>query len=241
MKRMRLIPRLDVKGPNVVKGIQLEGLRIVGEPHKLAVNYYQQGADELIIIDIVASLYNRNNLSDIIAHAAKDIFIPITVGGGIRTVEDAAHLFRMGADKVAVNTAAIKTPDLLTNIANRFGSQSLVLSIEAKKRGKSWEAYIDNGRERTDFEVLEWIKQAQTLGVGEILLTSVDQEGMRKGFDLELVQHVAAIVTVPLIVCGGMGNESHLNELVQIDGVDAVSMASVLHYGEMTLEELCNV
>ena len=239
MSDVRLIPRLDIKGQNVVKGIQLEGLRVVGCPQALAQKYYRQGADELLFMDIVASLYNRNNLSDIISEAAKNIFIPITVGGGIRSVDDASHLFRMGADKVAINTAAIKNPVILKDISRRFGSQSLVLSVEAKKTSEGiWEAYIDNGREKTGKAVVPWILEAQRLDIGEILLTSVDRDGTRNGFDVELIQAVATIAAVPLVVSGGMGSISDLEKLMQIKGIDAVAVASMLHYEKSSIEQL---
>ena len=200
MTNIRIIPRLDIKGPNLIKGVQLEGLRVVGDPHEFALRYYQQGADELIYMDIVASLYERNNLSDIIKRAADQIFIPITVGGGIRSIDDAKNILRSGADKVAINTAAMKRPELITELAQNFGSQAVVLSVEAKKQPNgTWEAFTDNGRERTGRDVVAWIEQAVSFGAGEILLTSVDREGMRKGFDVELIEQVSKIIPVPLM------------------------------------------
>jgi cyclase len=184
MASVRIIPRLDIKGPNLIKGIRLEGLRVVGDPHVFALNYYQQGADELVFMDIVASLYQRNSLSDIIRRAADQIFIPITVGGGLRSLPDVHTALRSGADKVAINTAAVQRPTLISEVAQRFGSQCMVLSIEAKRTGPGrWEAYTDNGREHTGLDVLEWVTRGVALGAGEILLTSVDREGTRKGFD----------------------------------------------------------
>jgi len=185
VSNLRIIPRLDIKGKNLIKGVQLEGLRVMGDPHQFALKYYRAGADELVYMDIVASLYGRNNLSDIIKRAADQVFIPITVGGGIRSVDDARHILRYGADKVAINTAAIARPDLISEVARRFGSQAMVLSIEAKQvaPGK-WEAYTDNGRERTGLDVLEWVRKGVEMGAAEILLTSVDREGTRKGFDI---------------------------------------------------------
>jgi len=185
MKNIRLIARLDIKGPNLIKGINLEGLRIIGSPNEYALRYYLQGADELIYMDCVASLYGRNHLSEIIKAAAHDIFVPITVGGGIRSVDDATKILRAGADKLAINTAAVATPGLITEISRRFGSQCMVLSIEAKQVGQDrWEVYTDNGRERTGLDVVEWAKLGVSMGAGEILLTSVDKEGTRKGFDV---------------------------------------------------------
>ena len=236
MSNLRIIPRLDIKGPNLIKGVQLEGLRVMGDPQEFAIRYYEAGADELVYMDIVASLYDRNNLSDIIRRAADRVFIPITVGGGIRSVDDARHILRSGADKVAINTAAVARPELITEVSRHFGSQAMVLSIEAKQvaPGK-WEAYTDNGRERTGLDVLEWICRGVELGAGEILLTSVDREGTRKGFDIELVRQVSAAVPVPVIASGGMGCIEHFIEAATTGGADAVSMADVLHYNRIPL------
>ena len=236
MNNLRIIPRLDIKGPNLIKGIQMEGLRIVGDPQEFAIRYYEAGADELVYMDIVASLYGRNNLSDIIRRAADRVFIPITVGGGIRSVDDARHILRSGADKVAINTAAIARPELITEVSRHFGSQAMVVSIEAKQVGPGkWEAYTDNGRERTGLDVLEWARRGVELGAGEILLTSVDREGTRKGFDIELVCQVSAAVPVPVIASGGMGSLDHFIEVATTGGADAVSMADVLHYNRLPL------
>ena len=192
VRNVRLIARLDIKGASLIKGIQLEGLRVIGPPSEFANRYYQQGADELIFMDCVASLYGRNHLGGIIKSAVVDIFVPLTVGGGIRSVADASELLRCGADKVAVNTAAVSNPQLISDIAHRFGSQCMVLSIEARKIGlTSWEVLTDGGRERTGLDVVEWVRRAESLGAGEILLTSVDREGTRKGFDLALVKAVS--------------------------------------------------
>lgn len=239
MANVRIIPRLDIKGPNLIKGIQLEGLRVVGDPHAFALKYYEQGADELIYMDIVASLYERNNLSDIIKRAAENIFIPITVGGGIRSVEDAKNILRSGADKVAVNTAAIKNPQLISDISNSFGSQAMVLSVEAKYQNNGkWEAFTDNGRERTGLDIIDWVQQATALGAGEILLTSVDHEGMRKGFDIELIKQVSDIINVPLIVSGGMGDFSHFADAVSVGQADGIAIADMFHYDRLSITDL---
>ena len=191
MKKVRLIARLDIKGPNLIKGVHLEGLRVVGSPNEYAVRYYEQGADELIYMDSVASLYARNHLGEIIKAAAKDIFIPMTVGGGIRSIDDATEILRSGADKVAINTAAVADPTLISKLAQKFGSQCVVLSIEAKKNTNSeWEVLTENGRERSGLNVVSWAIQGFEYGAGEILLTSVDMEGTRKGFDCDLVRAV---------------------------------------------------
>lgn len=239
MSNLRIIPRLDIKGKNLIKGIQLEGLRVMGDPQEFALRYYHAGADELVYMDIVASLYGRNNLSDIIKRAADQVFIPITVGGGIRSVEDARHILRSGADKVAINTAAIARPDLISEVARRFGSQAMVLSIEAKQvtPGK-WEAYTDNGRERTGLDVLQWVRKGVEMGAGEILLTSVDREGTRKGFDIELIRQVSAGVPVPVIASGGMGDIDDFLKAAQEGRADGISMADALHYNRLQLGDI---
>jgi cyclase len=239
MRNIRLIARLDIKGPNLIKGVHLEGLRVVGDPNYYARRYYEAGVDELLYMDTVASLYGRNNLTDIVRNAARDVFVPMTVGGGIRSVSDAKTLLRTGADKVAVNTAAIRRPELISEIAEHFGSQCMVLSIEAKRISVGrWEAYTDNGREKTGVDVIEWVQRGIELGAGEILLTSVDQEGTRKGFDIDLVRAVAALVQVPVIASGGMGKLEHVVEVVRIGGADGVAIADALHYGRCSLAEI---
>lgn len=235
MKNARLIARLDVKGPNLIKGIHLEGLRIIGDPQSYARRYYEQGADELIYIDIVASLYGRNSLGDIVARTARDVFVPLTVGGGLRSIEDVRAMLRAGADKVAINTAAIRRPELVSEIAQRFGSQCMVLGIEAKRSvaGK-WEAFTDNGRESTGVDVVQWCRRGYELGAGEILLTSVDQEGTRKGFDVALIEAVTNAVPIPVIASGGMGSIAHMVSAFA-HGADAVAMADILHYDRASL------
>ena len=239
MSNIRLIARLDIKGPNLIKGIRFEGLRVIGSPAEHALRYYQQGADELIYIDSVASLYGRNNLSDIVQSAARNVFIPLTVGGGIRSTDDVRHLLRCGADKVAVNTAAIAQPGLITEIAREFGSQCMVLSIQAKQIAPGrWEAYTDTGRERSGVDVIEWARRGVQLGAGEILITSVDREGTRKGFDIDLVRTGAAEVNVPIIASGGMGSAQDAVDVVRQGHADAVAMADILHNKRATLAEV---
>jgi cyclase len=211
----------------------------MGDPQVFAKRYYDQGIDELIYMDIVASLYDRNNLTDIVRHTAQQIFVPLTVGGGVRSLDDVMTLLRAGADKVAINTAATKRPELIRDVAERFGSQCMVLSIEAKRTGEDqWEAYTENGRERTKLDAVEWARVGVQLGAGEILLTSVDQEGTRAGFDCALVRAVASAVPVPVIASGGMGSIEHLIEVVREGKADAVAMADVLHYGRLSIEEI---
>lgn len=234
---VRVIPRLDVKSPNLVKGIQLEGLRVMGDPAEHALRYYTDGADELLYVDIVASLYERNSLSGLVEGTASRIFVPLTVGGGVRTMDDFATMFRSGADKVAINTAAIRAPEILTLASRAYGAQAVVLSIEAKKQGGSWEAYTDNGREHTGVDVLEWCRRAVGLGAGEILLTSVDREGTRKGFDLELIAAVSRAVPVPIIACGGAGSVDHVVAAIDA-GADAIAIATLFHYKNFTVASL---
>ncbi|MBX3586594.1 MAG: imidazole glycerol phosphate synthase cyclase subunit [Ramlibacter sp.] len=238
MAGVRIIPRLDIKGPNLIKGIQLEGLRVVGDPHQFALDYYRQGADELVFMDIVASLYQRNNLTDIVKRAADQIYVPITVGGGIRSIEDVRTLLHSGADKVAINTAAITRPALITEISQRFGAQCVVLSVEAKRKtGGGWEAFTDNGREHTGLDVVDWVERAVALGAGEIMLTSVDREGTRKGFDVELVEAVAARVQVPLIASGGYGQPQDLARAAAA-GASGLAVADALHWKRTTVPQL---
>ena len=239
-KKIRLIARLDVKDVNLVKGIQLEGLRKLGDPNGFAREYYQQGIDELLYIDIVASLYNRNNLSDIVRRTCDEVFIPVTVGGGLRSVEDVRHILQMGADKAAINTQAIKTPEIITQVAEAFGSQCMVLSIQAKRSRTwpgRWEAYYDNGRAHSGYDVVEWAKRGASLGAGEILLTSVDCEGLQAGMDLELIRAVTAAVNIPVICGGGVGCGDDIADAARA-GADAVACAAVLHYNKETVAEL---
>ena len=228
---IRIIPRLDIKGPNVVKGVHLEGLRVLGRPELFARRYYAEGADELLYMDTVASLYGRNSLEDIVRRTAEEVFVPLTVGGGVRTVEDVRRLLRAGADKVAINTAAIRNPRLIAEAADAFGAQCIVLSIEASRNPDGrYECLTDNGRERTGREVLDWVEEAVRLGAGEVLLTSVDREGTGRGFDLELTQRIATAVGVPVIAAGGAGTVDHVRAAVADGRADAVCIASLLHY-----------
>lgn len=228
---VRIIPRLDIKGPNLVKGIHLEGLRVLGKPERFARYYYEQGADELLYMDVVASLYQRNSLLEFVAKTAREIFIPMTVGGGLRTIDDIRQVLRAGADKVSLNTAAIQHPGLIQEASRRFGSSTIVVSIEAiKAPDGSYEAYTDNGRESTGIDALEWAVQAAELGAGEILVTSIDREGTGTGFDLDLTRKISESVPIPVIACGGAGQVGHVSDVVNDGAADAVCLASVLHY-----------
>lgn len=231
MKTIRIISKLDIKGPNLVKGIHLEGLRVLGKPEYFAKFYYENGADELLYMDVVASLYNRNSLHDIISKTAEEIFIPLTVGGGIRTIEDIKSVLRSGADKVSLNTAAIKNPSIIKETAEIFGSSTIAVTIEASKQSDgSYLAYTDNGREYTGIEVLSWAKKVEKLGAGEIVLTSIDKEGTGEGYDIELIKLVSRNVSIPVVASGGAGNSDDVYQAIQEGGADAVVIASMLHY-----------
>ena len=211
----RIIARLDIKGQKLIKGIHLEGWRPMGNPNERSLKYYKQGVDEIIYLDAVANLYNRNLLLDIVKKTSDNVFIPITVGGGIRSVDDAYQLLRVGADKIAVNTGAIKKPELITEIAKKLGKQCVVASIEAKKKSENnWEAYMDSAREPTGMNVMEWAKRLVELGAGELLVTSVDKDGTRKGFDVELIKEIKKIVNIPVIAGGGYNTPSDFVNIV---------------------------
>lgn len=236
MEKLRIISRLDIKGPNLVKGIHLEGLRVLGKPEVFAKYYYENGADELIFQDTVASLYDRNSLHEIISRTAQEIFIPLTVGGGLRTIEDIRTVLRAGADKVSINTAAIKNPEFIREAAHRFGSSTIVVAIEAIRQpdGK-YLAYVDNGREFTGVEVVEWAQTVEHLGAGELVITSVDKEGTGEGFDMELTRNISTSVSIPVIAHGGAGSPQDVAGVIRNAGVDAVAIASILHYNAITV------
>lgn len=242
MKTVRIIPRLDIKGPNLVKGIHLEGLRVLGKPEHFAKYYYENGADELFYQDVVASLYDRNSLNSLISNTAKEIFIPLTVSGGIRSIDDIRSVLRAGADKVCINTAAIKNPSFIKNASTVFGSSTIVVSIEAIKQiDGQYLAYTDNGREHTGIEVVEWAKQVEELGAGEIVITSVDREGTGLGFDLELIQKVSDAISIPLVIHGGASSEEDIEKGIKIGNVDGVALASILHYNIIQKHKLDNI
>jgi cyclase len=217
-------------------------VRVVGNPADYAVRYYEAGIDEILYLDTVASLYERNSLTGLVEQTARDVFVPITVGGGLRSVEDVRRLLAAGADKVCVNTAATRRPELISEIAENFGSQCMVLQIDAKCRPggwrEGWEVYCDGGREHTGLDVLEWASRGQDLGAGEVLVTSIDQEGRRRGFDIPLIRALTDALTIPVIAAGGMGAPGHLCEAILDGGADAVAMAHVLHYGNCDMPTL---
>ena len=237
----RLIARLDIKNGIVIKGIHLEGQRRIGDPVELARKYYADAVDEILMMDSVASLYGRSNLFHTISEACKTIFVPITMGGGIRTIEDVEQALAAGADKVAVNSALVNDPLLAEQIASVYGSQCLVGSIEAKRKGQGWEAYINNGREPTGRDVVEWAKELEQRGAGELLVTSVDQEGTQRGFDVDLCASVEAAVRIPVVASGGAGKLEHLRQLEARTQLQGVAVASLLHYDKARVSELKSV
>ncbi|CAN5494875.1 glycosyl amidation-associated protein WbuZ [soil metagenome] len=231
MKTVRIIPRLDIKGPNLVKGIHLEGLRVLGRPADFAQYYYEQGADELMFMDVVASLYERNSLHSFISETVKNVFIPITVGGGLRSIDDIKKVLRAGADKVCINTAAIKNPQFIKEASSEFGSSTIVVAIEAiQQPDESYLAFIDNGREYTGVEAIEWAQRVEELGAGELIVTSVDREGTGKGFDTILLNGISSKVTIPVVAHGGAGNAQQVIDVLENGSADAVCLASILHY-----------
>jgi cyclase len=231
---IRIIPRLDIKGPNLVKGIHFEGLRVLGKPENFARYYFEQGADELIYMDAVASLYGRNSLGAIVERTSREIFIPLCVGGGLRSVDDIRAVLRAGADKASLNTAAVARPDLVREASRAFGSSTIVISIEAIRRPDgTYEAYTDYGRQRSGKNAAEWAVQAVDLGAGELVVTSIDRDGTGAGYDIALTRQIAESVPVPVIASGGAGQIAHIREVVQEGRADAVSVASVLHYNRL--------
>lgn len=237
MSLLRIIARLDIKGPNVIKGIRMEGLRKIGDPQALAEKYAEAGADELLYLDTVASLYGRNQLEALLERTTERVFIPVTVGGGISSLADVRRLLNAGADKVALNTAAIRRPDLINEIADRYGNQCVVVSIEAKRTAAGWECYTDCGRERAGLDAVVWAAGAVRRGAGELLVTSIDQDGTMKGMDCDLIAQIAPHVDVPVTACGGLGTVAHAKQARQ-SGADAIAGASAFHYGRLTFEEL---
>lgn len=233
----RIIPCLDVTNGRVVKGVKFVSLRDAGDPIEIARRYDDQGADELTFLDITASSDDRDLILHIIEEVAAQVFIPLTVGGGVRKVEDVRRLLNAGADKVSINTSAIQNPQLVAEAAGRYGSQCIVVAIDAKRAGQGWEVFTHGGRKPTGLDAIEWAKKMQSLGAGEILLTSMDRDGTRDGFDLALTRAVSDAVDVPVIASGGVGNLQHLVEGIVEGHADAVLAASVFHYGEYTVRQ----
>lgn len=239
MKSTRIIARLDIKGSALVKGIHLEGLRALGRPEDFASHYYSQGADELIFQDTVASLYQRSSLLDLISRTAQSVFIPITVGGGIRTLADINSVLRAGADRVAINTAALNNPELINEASRTFGSSTIVVAVEViRQTNGSYLAFTDNGREDTGVELIHWLKEVEDRGAGEILLTSIDRDGTGRGFDIELVGIAANLISIPVIAHGGAGKPSHIYDVITQAKPDAVAIAAMVHYD--TIKQISN-
>mgnify|MGYP001384719771 CR=1 FL=1 len=228
-KLKRVIARLDVKGPNIVKGVQMEGLRVLGDPEEFAEYYYNQGADEIIFSDIVASLYGRNSLLEVVSKTAKNIFIPLTVGGGIRSLKDINDLLRAGADKISLNSAAIKNPQLIDDAVKEFGASTITIAIEVNWLDKKYEILYNNGRELANIDLEKWLIECQERGAGEILLTAIHRDGTGQGFDTKLIDQVNKIVKVPLIVQGGAGSINDIKKIISYE-IDGVVLSSALHY-----------
>ncbi len=232
-----MIPCLDVDGGRVVKGVNFQNLRDAGDPVELAARYDREGADELVFYDITASSDQRRTMVDVVARTAEQVFIPLTVGGGVRTLDDARQLLRVGADKVSVNSAAVGRPELIDEIAEIFGSQCVVLGMDVRRSGDRFEVFTHGGRTATGIDALEWAVEAEGRGAGEIVLNSMDRDGTREGFDLELTREVADTVGIPVVASGGVGNLQHLVEGALAGGADAVLAASIFHYGEATVAQ----
>ncbi|ATB38314.1 imidazole glycerol phosphate synthase cyclase subunit [Cystobacter fuscus] len=235
MLTRRLIVCLDVKGGRVVKGVQFEGLRDVGDPVELALRYEEAGADEVTFLDISATQEERGTLWELVRRTAERLFIPLTVGGGVRTADDVGRALRAGADKVSINSAAVARPEVLTECAERFGAQCVVASIDAKRDGASWRVYTHGGKKPTDLDAIAWARECVKRGAGEILLTSIDRDGARSGYDLELTRAVAEGVAVPVIASGGAGNAEHVQAALREGGADAALVAGILHDGVTTV------
>ncbi len=239
MLAKRIIPCLDVKEGRVVKGVNFVNLRDAGDPVELAKFYSDQGADEIVFLDITATYEKRDIVSDIVRRTAKQVFVPLTVGGGIRTIEDFAEILRAGADKVSVNSAAVKDKTLISRAAEKFGSQCVILAIDAKKNDDgSFEVVINGGRVKTGLDAVQWAKEAELLGAGEILLTSMDADGTKAGFDLEMTRAVTGAVGIPVIASGGCGSLEHFSDVFEKAGADAALAASLFHFGELTVPQV---
>ena len=235
----RIIARLDVKGDDVVRGIHLEGLRKVGKPEALTERYYEAGIDEIVYIDTVATLYGRNKLTPLIERSAERTFIPVCVGGGVRSAADVHDILRAGADKVTLNSAAVRNPAFITELAREFGSQCVVSAIEAKRRPDGgWAVMIENARESTGLDAIEWAKEVHDRGAGEILLTSIDRDGTRRGCDLELTRRVADLVPIPVIASGGPARPEHIVEVLRQGHADAVALGTILHFELASIDEI---
>ncbi|MCS7180713.1 MAG: imidazole glycerol phosphate synthase subunit HisF [bacterium] len=239
MVTIRIIPCLDVKEGKVVKGVHFENLKIAGDPVENASFYCKEGADELVFLDISATVEGRKTMVEVVKKVAEVVFIPFTVGGGISSINDIETLLSNGADKISINTSAVKTPQLIKEGAKKFGSQCIVVAIDAKRIGdKKWEVYIESGKKKTGFDVIEWAKRVEDLGAGEILLTSIDKDGTQDGYDIELTREVSENVKIPVIASGGAGKLEHLYEAVVYGKASAVLLASLLHFRILTIPQI---
>jgi len=239
MSFLRLVARLDIKGPNVIKGIQMDGLRVVGPVGEVAKRYYEQGADEIVMIDTVASLYGRESMVELIKTVTAECFVPITVGGGIRSLEDADALFRAGADKVAINTAALSRPALISEISGKYGAQAMVVHLEAKASQElGWECYTEAGRQPSGIAVFDWVSIAQRHGAGEFLVTNVDKDGTRRGMDIALLTRIRESASVPVVASSGAGNLQHVLGAFSHAKCDGVAVGAALHWGNLTVNEI---
>ena len=238
MLTKRIIPCLDIKNGRTVKGVNFENIRDAGDPVELAISYAEQGADELVFLDITATNEKRKTLSELVTRIAKHINIPFTVGGGINSAEDVSILLNAGADKISVNTSAVKNPNLIKELANQFGSQCIVVAIDTKLEGNDWHVYLNGGRIKTDLKTIDWAKQAAEAGAGEILLTSMNNDGTKAGFAIDITKQVSEAVNVPVIASGGAGTMEHFTEIFKNGKADAALAASIFHYKEITIPEL---
>ena len=238
MLTKRIIPCLDVKNGVTVKGVNFVNLQDVGDPPEMAASYERQGADEIVFLDITATAEGRKTLMDVVERTAQQLFVPLTVGGGIRSKEDMRTALNAGADKISVNTVAVQRPEVISDGANDFGRQCMVVAIDAKREGRSWKVYTHGGRRRTDIDAIEWAARAEALGAGEILLTSMDADGTKDGYDIPLTAKVADAVKIPVIASGGCGNAQHIYEVLTQTGAEAALAASIFHYGELTVRQV---
>lgn len=238
MLAKRIIPCLDVKDGRVVKGVNFVGLQDVGNPVECAGEYNRQGADEIVFLDITATNEKRDTIADVVANTAKNVFVPLTVGGGIRSADDFKKLLRAGADKISVNSSAVRNPELISAAADKFGNQCVVVAIDARRVNGEFNVMVNGGREDTGINAIEWAKKAQRLGAGEILLTSMDADGTKEGFDIELLNAVCSVLSIPVIASGGCGRLEHFSEVFEKSDADAALAASIFHYKELTVKDI---
>jgi len=240
MNKIRIIVRIDINNDSVVKGRCLEGLKKIGRPNEMSKKYYEEGVDEIVFLDAVASLYDRNSLIDILKQATKETFVPITIGGGIKTIKDIKDALSAGADKVAINTQAVKNLDFIREAVQIFGSQAIIGSVVARRHRYRWEAFIDNAKHRTHKDAVDWAVELEKAGAGEIMITSIDNDGRQKGFDVELVDAITKRVSIPVIASGGAGSSNDVIKLCKNTSCDAVAVASLIHYGVENISDIKN-